>query len=97
MFRDGLVDEVYDDLDGEFTKTSLERILNSVISMTKKNLRDGEPIVLTNFGTFNLTTRKAKPGRNPKTGASVKVPDRKVITFKAAKSFAAEIKKLELD
>jgi len=51
----------------------------------KKSLSKGEGIVLTGFGTFKVAKRAARAGRNPKTGATIKIPAMKVPRFKAGK------------
>ena len=51
----------------------------------------GEDIYIAAFGTFKVKTRKARKGRNPRTGESVDIPEKKVITFKAAKQLKAEV------
>ena len=45
-------------------------------------IKDGKHIELREFGTFKVRTRKARTGRNPKTGETVQVPVRKVCVFK---------------
>jgi len=46
-------------------------------------LMSGKTIELRNFGVFKVKNRKPRIGRNPKTGATVSIPERKVVTFKA--------------
>ena len=48
-------------------------------------LTAGKDISIAGFGTFKVKTRKARKGRNPRTGAAVDIAAKKVITFKAAK------------
>ena len=54
-------------------------------------LTAGEDISLAGFGNFKVKTRKARKGRNPRTGATVDIAAKKVITFKAAKQFKEEV------
>ncbi len=49
-------------------------------------LRKDEKVVISNFGTFRVKYRKARSGRNPKTGASVSVPERRSVRFKASRN-----------
>lgn len=50
--------------------------------MTVQSLREGERLTLTGLGTFNVQQRPERVGRNPRTGAAVKIPPRKVIKFR---------------
>ena len=54
-------------------------------------LTAGEDISLAGFGNYKVKTRKARKGRNPRTGATVNIAEKKVITFKAAKQFKEEV------
>lgn len=57
------------------------------------SLKTGERVTLSGFGTFHTRVRRARSARNPKTGTSVKVPDRIYPAFKPAKSFKDALKK----
>lgn len=61
-----------------YSQTVVEFIVQELI----KTLQAGEVIHLVGFGTFRYKTRKARKGRNPKTGQDVNVPDKKIIQFK---------------
>jgi nucleoid DNA-binding protein len=54
---------------------TLDHITNSVAA--------GETVELRNFGIFKVKTRKSRIGRNPKTGVTVPIPEKKVVTFKS--------------
>jgi len=56
----------------------VQKMLDHVID----SLAGGEKVELRNFGIFKVKTRKAKKGRNPKTGESVPVPEHKAVAFK---------------
>ena len=60
---------------------ALESILNSVYKAVKK-----APVQLVGFGTFKQVKKKARIGRNPSTGAKIKIPAKTVIQFKASKN-----------
>lgn len=53
-------------------------------------LRNGEKVVISNFGTFRVKSRRPRQGRNPKTGSMVSVPPRRGIRFKASKNVLNE-------
>jgi len=65
------------------TKADANRALEATFEVIKKALKKGEKVPVAGFGTFNVTKRKAREGRNPQTGATVKIPARKAVTFKA--------------
>lgn len=59
--------------------------VDSVIAAITKALSKGESVQLVGFGSFNVRKRAARTGRNPQTGASIKIAARKVPSFKAGK------------
>ena len=65
------------------TKADANRALDATFEVITKALKKGERVPVAGFGTFNLSKRKAREGRNPQTGATVKIPARKAVTFKA--------------
>ncbi|NCC70415.1 HU family DNA-binding protein [bacterium] len=71
--------------DANLSKKSAEEALNSFMSNVKSSLKKGDSVVLTGFGTFSVSKRAARNGRNPQTGATIKIPACKVPKFKAGK------------
>ena len=65
------------------SKADANRALDATFEVITKALKKGERVPVAGFGTFNVTKRKAREGRNPQTGATVKIPARKAVTFKA--------------
>ena len=65
------------------TKADANRALEATFEVITKALKKGERVPVAGFGTFNVTKRKAREGRNPQTGATVKIPARKAVSFKA--------------
>ena len=59
--------------------------LNAVIDEITNTLAKGGQVTITGFGTFRVSKRAAREGRNPKTGATIKIPAMKVAKFKAGK------------
>ena len=66
-------------------KSEVSTVVNTGIDVVTNNI--GKGVVLTGFGTFSVSKRKARTGRNPKTGATLKIPAMKVPKFKAGKAF----------
>lgn len=65
------------------SKADANRALEATFEVITKALKKGERVPVAGFGTFNVSKRKAREGRNPQTGETVKIPARKAVTFKA--------------
>jgi len=74
------------------SKKEASDCLNALIEDIKKNLADGKDVVLTGFGTFSVSHRKARMGRNPQTGAALKIAAKKVPKFKSGKGLKDAVK-----
>ena len=83
MTKQDLVSKMAED--AGISKKAAEDALSSFISSVKGALASGDSISLIGFGTFNVSARSARTGRNPQTGAEIQIPARKVPTFKAGK------------
>lgn len=68
------------------TKGEAARAVETTFETVRDALRNGEKVVISNFGTFRVKARQARQGRNPKTGTAVAVPPRKGVRFKASKN-----------
>ena len=66
---------------GFASKESTE-IVEQVFEIMKETLEGGEKIKITNFGNFNIRTKRPRKGRNPKTGEEMVISGRKVLTFR---------------
>ncbi|MBL8007283.1 MAG: HU family DNA-binding protein [Ignavibacteria bacterium] len=78
--------------DAKITKVQSKAALESVIDAVKKTLKKGGRISLVGFGTFSISKRKARIGRNPQTGKEIKIAAKKVAKFKAGKTLAEHVK-----
>lgn len=56
-----------------------------------QSLADGKEVKLSGFGNFELKDKKSRPGRNPKTGESIPVEARRVVTFKAGQKLRGQV------
>ena len=74
------------------SKTCANDCLNTTLDEITKSLAKGKSVVLTGFGTFSAVRRKARTGRNPQTGATIKIPARTVPKFKAGKKLKKAVK-----
>ena len=78
--------------DADISKAAVEKCLKSFIDAVIKTLKKGNKLTLVGFGTFSISKRKARTGRNPQTGATIKISARKVPKFKAGQAFKDAVK-----
>ncbi|HJC26632.1 HU family DNA-binding protein [uncultured Alistipes sp.] len=69
-------------LDANITKIDARKAVDALIRATAQALREGERVTLTGLGTFCVQHKAARIGRNPRTGAAVKIPARNTIKFR---------------
>ena len=69
-------------LDANISKVDARKAVDSIIRMTVQALREEERLSLTGLGTFSVQHKPARMGRNPRTGAPVKIPPRKAVKFR---------------
>ena len=73
-------------MDAGLSKSSAAAAVESFLEGVAKALKKGGSVTLVGFGSFKTSVRKARMGRNPQTGAEVKIPKRKVARFSAGKA-----------
>jgi DNA-binding protein HU-beta len=77
--------------DAGITKTQANEALDSFVDAVTKALKKGDKVTLVGFGTFTVTKRAARNGRNPQTGEVIKIKARKVARFKAGKELSSKL------
>lgn len=88
MNKSELVDFVANDVrdaGADITKAKVEQVVNAIFAadgVLAKQLAKGDDVTLQGFGTFRVRKRKAREGRNPRTGETAQIPARKVVTFR---------------
>lgn len=70
------------------TKKQAGEAVNTVFETITKELKRGRSVTLVGFGTFSRASRKARTGRNPRTGEAIKIKARKVARFKPGKGLS---------
>lgn len=75
----------------ELSKKDSEKALKAVIDVVTEELKKGEKIQLVGFGTFEVSERAAREGRNPQTGKAMPIPASKAPKFKAGKALKDEV------
>lgn len=74
------------------TKANAERSLNAFLDAVEDTLVKDGKLMLTGFGTFAVETRKARKGRNPRTGQEIQIPESKVVKFRPGKLLKDAVK-----
>ena len=74
-------------------KSEAERCVNAFVNALSEALEKGERIAIPGLGVFNVRERKARKGRNPRTGEPMEIPARKVVVFSAAKALKERVNK----
>ncbi len=85
MTKSELIESALSKLDSDATKADVERNLNAILAAITEGLKQDGSVALVGFGTFSVTQRSARTGRNPATGAAIHIPASKSVKFKAGK------------
>jgi len=80
-----LVDRVAKDAD--VVKRDAERVLDAFVDTLRSAVKSGDKVALPQLGSFSATHRRARTGRNPRTGAAVKIPASKAVKFSASSTW----------
>jgi DNA-binding protein HU-beta len=70
----------------EISKSAAERAIDAMVASIKSNLKKGNMVTLVGFGSFYVGKRAARVGRNPRTGAEIKIKAARVPKFRAGKA-----------
>ncbi len=90
MNKHELIEKIAKDIG--VTKVNAAKAVESLIDGITRSLKKGESITFVGFGTFKTSQRKARVARNPQTGASIKIPKRRVVRFTAGKALKQAVK-----
>ncbi|MBW6499252.1 MAG: HU family DNA-binding protein [Bacteroidales bacterium] len=74
------------------TKADAKKALDAFIGATTKSLKKGDRVALVGFGSFSVSKREARKGRNPQSGKEITIPAKKVVKFKAGAELAKVVK-----
>jgi DNA-binding protein HU-beta len=78
--------------DANLTKADAKRALDAFVKTTAATLKSGGRVALVGFGSFSVSDRNARTGRNPQTGAPIKIAAKKVVKFKAGTELTGKVK-----
>jgi DNA-binding protein HU-beta len=73
------------------TKTDSDKAVNALIETIQATVKGAEKVTIPGFGTFSVSDRKARTGRNPQTGAAIKIAASKAPKFTAGSGFKAAV------
>lgn len=91
MNKGDLIDKIAKD--AALTKVQAGEALDSFIGAVQGALAKGDKVTLVGFGTFSVSKRAARVGRNPRTGKEIKIKAKKVAKFKAGAELAKKVNK----
>lgn len=90
MNKATLIEKVQDMLGG--TKSQAEQVVNGIFDSISMSVKKGDDVSISGFGIFKSKMRAAREARNPKTGATVKVPATRVVKFQVSKTLKDLVK-----
>ncbi|MFT6997807.1 MAG: DNA-binding protein HU-beta [Cryomorphaceae bacterium] len=78
--------------DAGLSKADAKKALDGFINTTTAALKSGDRVALVGFGSFSVSTRAARKGRNPQTGKEIDIKEKKVVKFKAGADLSDKVK-----
>ena len=90
MTRDEMIDKIAKD--AMVNKAQAERAMKSLLDGVETSLKKGDKVTFVGFGTFSISKRKARMGRNPRTGEPLKIAAAKVPHFKAGEKLKRAVR-----
>lgn len=84
MIKADIIDAVYEKVG--LSKKEATFIVDSILDTLREALRQGEVVRIVSFGSFIVKGKKERVGRNPKSGQEIRIPPRKVLTFKPSRN-----------
>jgi len=87
--KEDIVNRIWENLD--FTKKRSSDIVEELMDCLKETLTDGEKLKIGGFGVFDVRYRKARTGRNPRTGEKAAIKEGRTIKFKAGKTLKQSV------
>ena len=91
MTKVELVAAVQSSCDGDLSKRAMEEILNCAFKTIAKDIKKSKRFSYPDFGTFTVKSRKARKGRNPQTGETIKIKASKTVGFKPSPRLKASL------
>ena len=89
MTKIDVIETIYEKLD--LPKKEVAKVVESVFDIIKETLRQEDKLVVSGFGNFIIRNKKARRGRNPKTGSDMVISPRRILAFKSSPTFKASL------
>ena len=89
MSKQDLIDAIASETG--LTKVDSKKALEGFLSAITGSLKNGDNVALVGFGTYKVTERAARTGRNPQTGKALQIAAKKVVSFKAGKELSTAV------
>ena len=89
MNKGDLINKVAEN--ANLTKAQATDAVNCVLDSVRDSLKEGDKAAILGFGTFSVTHKPARTGRNPRTGESMEIKAKNVVKFKPGKDLAASV------
>ena len=89
MNKSELIDAI--SAESGLTKTDATKALNALVNATSTALKSGDKLSLVGFGSFSVSKREARTGRNPQTGKEIQIAAKNVVKFKAGSELEANV------
>jgi DNA-binding protein HU-beta len=90
MNKSNLIDGMAED--AGISKAAAKKGLESFLGNVQQSLKKGDRVSLVGFGTWSVSKRAAREGRNPQTGKTIKIPAKNVVKFKAGSDLQKSVK-----
>ncbi len=87
-----IIENVRKTFQGKYTKKQSIEIIESLLEIIKRNLENGDDLLISSFGRFCIKQKKERKGRNPATGETMILDKRRVVTFKCSGKFKKRLK-----
>lgn len=91
MLKADIIEKVAKEV--RLTRKASKEAVDAIFDAIENSLQKGDKVVISGFGTFVIRGRKARTGRNPKTGQSLQLPQMNTIGFIAAKGIKKSVRK----
>ena len=95
MNKDSLAKEVAEQ--AGITKADASKAIDAIFDGIQGSLKKGEAVTLLGFGSFKVSKRNARTGRNPRTGEAISIPETMAPSFSAGKILKEAVNQTELD
>ncbi|MDR0420744.1 MAG: HU family DNA-binding protein [Prevotellaceae bacterium] len=89
MNKAELIDAIAEN--SKLTKVDSRKALDAFIKAVETALKKGDKVALIGFGSFSVSKRSARTGRNPRTGAAIKIAAKKMVRFKAGSELTSKV------